>query len=130
MAEDDPVAAVKKYHASDRLAAVHIKDWKPDYGRWSHRYAHGFCLPGEGIVPIEKVMNTLDEIGFGGWVILEQDHFDASREETALGMCILGGQVGWEVFSLFFPERRADCLRWRSESSLRVRFRSLRPVNA
>lgn len=82
VAENDPVAAIRKNSA--KLAAVHVKDWKPDYGRWSHRYAHGFCLPGEGIVPITEAMDTLRDKSYQGWVILEQDHYNISREQTAL----------------------------------------------
>ena len=82
IAEDDPVKAAR--HHRHQLAAVHLKSWRPDYGRWSHRYAHGFCPPGEGIVPVQEVMDELHAAKFDGWVIMEQDHYDARREQTAL----------------------------------------------
>lgn len=82
VAEDDPVEIVK--HHDDKLAALHIKSWRPDYGRWSHRYAHGFCTPDDGIVPVAKVMDVLSNSPFSGWFIMEQDHYDVSREQTAL----------------------------------------------
>ncbi len=104
VAEDDPVAAVKKYQALGLLAAVHIKDWKPDYGRWSHRYAHGFCPPGEGIVPVEKVMETLHKIGFNGWVILEQDHFEVSREHAAFTCAFWATKWAGKYFRAFSPK--------------------------
>jgi signal transduction histidine kinase/sugar phosphate isomerase/epimerase len=104
VAEDDPVAAVRKYHALGRLAAVHIKDWKPDYGRWSHRFAHGFCLPGEGIVPVDRVMDVLREIGFDGWVIMEQDHNDVSPEDTALKCAHWAAKWSGNGFRSFAPD--------------------------
>jgi two-component system phosphate regulon sensor histidine kinase PhoR len=82
IAEDDPAAAVRRHH--HLLAGVHLKSWKPDYGRWSHRYAHGFCPAGEGIVDVEGVVDALHEKGYSGWVIMEQDHYDVGREQTAL----------------------------------------------
>lgn len=82
IAEDDPTEFIKAHF--DRLAAVHIKDWVPDYGRWSHRYAKGFALPGAGIVKLDEVMDLLASRNYDGWVILEKDFFDSSREQTAL----------------------------------------------
>jgi signal transduction histidine kinase/sugar phosphate isomerase/epimerase len=82
IAEEDPVEIARSHHR--KLAAVHSKSWRPDYGRWSHRYAHGFCSPGLGIVPVEEVMQALFEKEYSGWVIAEQDHYHLSRETTAL----------------------------------------------
>lgn len=82
IAEDDPVDVAAKRHAL--LACVHLKSWRPDYGRWSHRYAHGFCLPGDGIVKVSEVMDALHQVSYKGWVVLEQDHFADRRERTAL----------------------------------------------
>lgn len=84
IAEDDPVKVINTPHDLALVTAVHLKDWRPDFGRWSHRYAHGFCLPGQGIVQPEVVMAALHENEFRGWVILEQDHFDYRREPTVL----------------------------------------------
>lgn len=84
IAEDDPVEFTTIHFS--RLAAVHLKDWRPDYGRWSHRYPKGFCIPGSdaGIVPVDDVMQRLSDLQYDGWVVLEQDHFAQSRERTAL----------------------------------------------
>jgi sugar phosphate isomerase/epimerase len=82
LAEDDPVDAVNVH--CEKLAAVHLKGWRPDYGRWSHRYAHGFCPPDDGIVPVAAVLDGLYAKGYDGWVIMEQDHYDVGREQTAL----------------------------------------------
>lgn len=82
IAEDDPVKDVRSNSA--HLASVHVKSWRPDYGRWSHRYAHGFCPPGEGIVPVEEVLDALHATKFDGWIVMEQDHYEARRELTAL----------------------------------------------
>ncbi len=82
IAEDDAAAAIRRHQS--HLASVHIQDWSPDYGRWSHRYARGVCPPGQGIAPLQEVMKTLDTIGFTGWLVMEQDHFEVSKEGTAL----------------------------------------------
>jgi signal transduction histidine kinase/sugar phosphate isomerase/epimerase len=81
IAEDNPREFV--WDHLDRLEAVHIKDWRPDFGRWSHRYPKGFCIPGEGIVPVDDTLNTLAAKHYCGWIVLEQDFFEYSREDTA-----------------------------------------------
>lgn len=82
IAEEDP-AEIARVHCC-KIAAVHLKSWRPDYGRWSHRYAHGFCPPGSGIVKVEEVMQALVEKDYQSWLISEQDHYHTSRETTAL----------------------------------------------
>lgn len=82
ISEEDPVQLVRTH--CEKLVGVHLKSWRPDYGRWSHRYAHGFCPPGSGIVPVKEVMQQLSDQKFDGWVILEQDHYHTRRETTAL----------------------------------------------
>ena len=83
IAEDDPVEIVRNHH--EKLCGVHLKNWKPDFGRWSHRYAHGFCLPGDdGIVDVAAVVDELHAQSYQGWLVLEQDHFVHRRERTAL----------------------------------------------
>lgn len=92
LAEDDPVKAANRHRT--KLAAVHLKSWRPDFGRWSHRYAHGFCLPGKGIVPVKEVMDTLHKAGYDGWIVMEQDHYDVSRELTTLQAAMWMRQEG------------------------------------
>jgi signal transduction histidine kinase/sugar phosphate isomerase/epimerase/rRNA maturation protein Nop10 len=77
----DPVEAVRL--SRDRLAAVHLKDWDPSYGRYSHRYAQGFVPLGKGVVRLEAFLLALDEIGFDGWVVVEQDSGSAGPARTA-----------------------------------------------
>lgn len=78
IAEDDLLASINSLLPS--VAAIHIKDWRPDYGRWSHRYSKGFCAPDQGIVPIRAVLNLLLERGYSGWLVSELDYFTESRE--------------------------------------------------
>lgn len=84
IAEDDPVKVIQDPDLFPLLHAVHLKDWRPDFGRWSHRYSHGFCSLGEGIVPLETVMQELHQRKFAGWVVYEKDHFSYRRDETVL----------------------------------------------
>lgn len=75
LARDDPSTAIRQF--PDRLAAVHLKDWTPTFGRSFHRYARGFVELGSGIVGLEKVLNSLGEspqgIEYDGWLVVEQD---------------------------------------------------------
>lgn len=71
IARDSPVQAIRQ--ARDRLAAVHLKDWTPAFGRSFHRYAKGFVEPGAGTVDLDAVMAELRRSSFTGWIIAEQD---------------------------------------------------------
>ena len=82
IAGDDPAQAIANF--SDHLVAVHLKDWSPGYGRYSHRYAHGFVSLGEGIVDVDGVLKQLDEIRFTGWVVVEQDATNSTPGQSAL----------------------------------------------
>ncbi len=71
LGRSDIIEAIKQHE--DRLAAVHVKDWTPKYGRSFHRYARGFTELGNGIIDIEKVVSTLKEMNYSGWIVVEQD---------------------------------------------------------
>ncbi|MGA3026075.1 MAG: ATP-binding protein [Bryobacteraceae bacterium] len=57
IAGESPVRAVHRHH--DRMIGVHLKDWSPRFGRWSHRYARGFVDLGSGTVPLDEVIDEL-----------------------------------------------------------------------
>ena len=82
IAQDDPVQAVRMF--PQRLAAVHLKDWNSSFGRYSHRYAHGFTGLGQGVVNLKGVVQALKELNFQGWIIAEQDSPEVSPAESAL----------------------------------------------
>jgi sugar phosphate isomerase/epimerase len=72
----DPVGSARRYR--ERLVAVHLKDWivlKPNVGldRWTERGR--FCELGAGNIGLDNaaVLRTLREIGYDGWVCVEQD---------------------------------------------------------
>jgi sugar phosphate isomerase/epimerase/signal transduction histidine kinase len=58
---------------NESIAAIHLKDWRPEYGRSSHRYARGFVELGQGIVGIKDFVSLLHEKQYKGWVVFEQD---------------------------------------------------------
>jgi len=82
---DDDVPVVDAIRQiKEHLAAVHLKDWTPSYGRYSHRYAQGFVSLGKGIVDNSAVLALLDEISYEGWIVVEQDTADDTPLESAL----------------------------------------------
>lgn len=84
MTESEPldVLEVLRKHAQ-RIAAIHLKDWQPQFGRYSHRYARGFVEPGDGIVGVDKVCQHLSHIHpLPDWLIVEIDSTRTTYEET------------------------------------------------
>ncbi len=69
---DDPVEAIQR--TRDRLVAVHLKDWSPEFGRSSFRYARGFAELGDGSVDLDAIINVLTELSYDGWLVAEQDY--------------------------------------------------------
>ena len=76
----DPVAAVRELR--DRVWHVHFKDCDPAVmaasreHEWSgpESVGHGvFCELGRGCVDFPGMLAALEEIGYGGWVVVEQD---------------------------------------------------------
>ena len=67
-----------------RTVAVHVKDWKMIYGRFSHRYARGFCVIGQGDVGVEHVIKDMAKAGYGGWFVLELDSTSANPDHEML----------------------------------------------
>jgi inosose dehydratase len=76
----DPIQGLKQH--ADRIWHVHFKDCHPDVAAQSriHEWdgptsvGHGvFCELGKGQVDFPAVLQTLREIGYGGWIVVEQD---------------------------------------------------------
>lgn len=76
----DPVAAVREFR--DRVWHVHFKDVDPAVAAASRAngwdgpgaVGHGvFCELGLGCVDFPGMLAALDEIGYRGWVVVEQD---------------------------------------------------------
>jgi inosose dehydratase len=76
----DPLAAVHAWAA--RINHVHLKDARraileeiaaegaPVREIWRRQ---AFCALGDGDIPIADVLHALGEIGYGGWIVVEQD---------------------------------------------------------
>jgi inosose dehydratase len=76
----DPVEAVRRW--AGRINQVHLKDAHrdtleqivvesaPAQEIWRRR---AFCPLGEGDIPVPAVLGALDEIGYAGWLVVEQD---------------------------------------------------------
>lgn len=76
----DPMTGLKKH--ADRIRHVHFKDCDPSIaGRsraegWDYAQSigHGvFCELGKGDVDFPAVLALLKEIGYDGWIVVEQD---------------------------------------------------------
>ena len=75
-----PVDGIHEF--ADRIWHVHFKDHEPNVARQSREQGwdgptsvgHGvFCELGKGDVDFSGVVKALDEIGYSGWIVVEQD---------------------------------------------------------
>jgi inosose dehydratase len=76
----DPVTAIHEW--ADRINNVHLKDARLDRLEeivaeaapvreiWRRK---AFCALGDGDIDVEQVLAALDEIGYSGWLVVEQD---------------------------------------------------------
>lgn len=71
IAGENPADLVEKLR--DRIVAIHLKDWTPEFGRSSYRYARGFTELGTGSIDLTTVLAALRRIDYKGWVISEID---------------------------------------------------------
>jgi len=76
----DPVQGVRQL--ADRIWHVHFKDHQPQVAQQSREQGwdgptsvgHGvFCELGKGDVDFKGVLNTLNDINYNGWIVVEQD---------------------------------------------------------
>lgn len=76
----NPVEALKKYY--DRIWHVHFKDFDPKVGQaakennydYFKSVEHGvFCELGKGCVDFKSIVAILNEKGYDGWIVVEQD---------------------------------------------------------
>lgn len=80
LGQGDPVTVLKKH--ADRIKHVHFKDFDPavlaqaDENGWGYQQLIAnaiFPELGKGIVDFPAVYATLQEIGYDGWIVVEQD---------------------------------------------------------
>jgi len=76
----DPVAALEKYYS--RIWHVHFKDYDPGVGQASREHCYDyfrsveegvFCELGKGSVDFRSIAGILQERGYDGWIVVEQD---------------------------------------------------------
>jgi inosose dehydratase len=76
----DPVKALETYYS--RIWHIHFKDYEPDAGRqvaekdldyFQAVEAGVFCELGKGNVDFKSVVEILDNNGYEGWIVVEQD---------------------------------------------------------
>jgi inosose dehydratase len=76
----DPITAIREW--ADRINHVHLKDARldrleeivaeaaPVQEIWRRK---AFCALGDGDIDVPGVLESLDEIGYSGWLVVEQD---------------------------------------------------------
>lgn len=76
----NPVKALKKYY--DRIWHLHFKDFDPVVGQTVSKNNYNyfkavekgvFCELGKGNVDFKSIVDFLNEKGYGGWIVVEQD---------------------------------------------------------
>ena len=76
----NPVEALKKYY--DRIWHVHFKDFDPKVGQAAKENNYDylksveegvFCELGNGNVDFESIVAILNDKGYDGWIVVEQD---------------------------------------------------------
>ncbi len=76
----DPVAALDTYY--DRIWHLHFKDFDPEIGKRASGEEYDyfksvqegvFCELGKGNVDFNSIVRILNEKGYDGWVVVEQD---------------------------------------------------------
>ena len=80
IANEDPLSVVKDN--LDKIVAIHLKDWSPEFGRSYHFYSRGFCELGYGIVEFEALIEILREKNFKGWLVVEQDYSEEPNKSA------------------------------------------------
>src|SRR4029079_2293190 len=93
VAGGDPVAFLRRWHdridhlhlkdvLADRIAAI-VADGEPSTAIWRRE---AFPCFGAGDVDLDDVLRVAADLGFAGWVVVEQDFFpsDAARFDQAI----------------------------------------------
>lgn len=58
------------------IRCIHLKDWSPRFGVSPHSYSRGFCNLGQGVVPIDPIVDWLKANDDVSWV-WELDYTDS-----------------------------------------------------
>jgi inosose dehydratase len=87
---DDPLALARDH--ADRIGHVHLKDLRPGVLEWSRREDPSFhdavlegifTVPGDGMIDFAPILQTLDEAGYTGWLVVEAEQDPAKAEPLA-----------------------------------------------
>lgn len=89
----EPVRAIRDW--GGRINHFHLKDARVDVLEaivaeaapveeiWRRR---AFCALGAGDVPIDDVLDALDDVGYSGWIVVEQDIIPSSADPRGQAM--------------------------------------------
>ena len=79
LGDGDPVEIIRKY--SSRLNYFHLKDVKGIFER--PNFGPNLCELGNGEVDFQRVMALLKDVGYNGWLNVEQDFTELTPTESA-----------------------------------------------
>ena len=112
LGETDPARFAAE--AAERVAHVHLKDYSETVGAQLRQGAlqlvpavkAGLFRPlGDGDAPVAATVRALEESGYGGWYVLEQDTSVASADDTSPGPAENVRRSCEYLLSLLEPER-------------------------
>ncbi len=85
LAGENPVAAIRDFVAqfgTDRLFAVHLKDWTGEFGRSLYWHTRGFTRLGAGEVPVLEVLQALRDLEYVGPAVVDLDNLWLDPQPT------------------------------------------------
>jgi sugar phosphate isomerase/epimerase len=75
----DSINFLKKHH--DRIALVHLKDLRAKVSKSKVSFNKDFVNVGSGVVDFKKIIETLNEIGYKGTIMLELDSAEGKQPQ-------------------------------------------------
>ncbi len=85
IAGDDPrqlLSVLSDYgYGPQKIVAIHLKDWTPDFGHAPYTYAKGFTELGQGVVPLPECIKIYREAKIADWVV-EQDYSGTNPNDS------------------------------------------------
>jgi len=86
----------------DRVSAIHIKDWSPEFGRSGPRFGRGFKKLGFGVIDWDYIIGEIKEKNYEGWLVIEIEN----NEEKDLLSTVRACAEWLSTYGLFHNENK------------------------